>query len=426
MKKKLAGLAVSMAVVLSAVGCGNSAGASKVEPNKEVNTEAAATPTTETKDDVTIAVAWNSMDVSTQVRMKYLEECLGPSLGINFIFSEVISDTSGLITFLENSYAAGADGILSSVTDGTEQLVSKSDELGMYSAVVSSKLYEEVANVPTFMGVTGIDLGKVADAYGELIDSQFDSKEPASFIIISGGSAMGVSSHNEATVSMLETLKQKYNLTYDRDAVELAKINATSPISTGRDDVKITIVPGFPNMDGYVSGVSGLLQTGEYDALISVYATVDTFTTAIDEVEKALGKNIKVLCQANFGENTKTAFETLDSTGNPTLDGAVIYPGTVNDAYGVALLYNGITGNSDAIKPEGSAIIMAPGPLVATNAEEYGMIAQLDTRDDMYVYSGDEVKEMIKAYNEEVNYDTLMKVTSEFSTEDILKRRGLK
>ncbi|TCT15533.1 hypothetical protein EDC18_103239 [Natranaerovirga pectinivora] len=424
MKKKLAFIMAVLVLVFSLAGCGSSGETQNEDSNN--NQVSNNNDTNKPQENITIAVAWNSMDASTQTRMRYLESHIGPALGIDFIFSEAISDTSQLITFLENAYAAGADGFLSSVTDGTEQLVSRADELGIYTAVVSSRLYEEVVEVPTFMGVTGIALSRVASAYGELIDSQFDSAEPANFIIVSGGSAMGVSSHNEATRSMLETLRVKYDLTYDRDVADLARTNATSPISTGREDVNITIVPGFSNMDGYLSGVSSLLQTGRFDAILSVYATVDTFSTAIDEVERALGKNIKVLCQANFGENTKRAFETLDSTGNPTLDGAIIYAGTVNDAYGVVLLYNGITGHGDAIKPEGRAIVMGPAPLVVANAQEYGLLSQLDTRDDMYVYTADEIKNLLKVYNEDVDYEFLMNVTAQFSTDNILERRGLK
>ncbi|MGB4587777.1 MAG: hypothetical protein WBI17_00915 [Clostridiaceae bacterium] len=423
MKKKILSLVTAMVMVFSLAGCGSSK-APAVEGTPSVQTKTENSEGSQEK--VTIAVAWNSIDATAQTRMTYLKDYLGPAVGIDFIFSETISDTAQLMTFLENSYASGADGLLSLVTDGTEQLVSKADELGIYTAVVSSTLNKEVAEIPTYMGITGIDLNKVSDAYGELLDAQFDSSEPGNFIIISGGSAMGVASHREATKSMLETLQEKYGLTYDADVMELAKLNATTEISTGKEEVKITIVPGFPNMDGYVSGVSGLLQTGDYDAIVSVYPTAETFGTAIDEVEKALGKNIKVLCQANFGENTKKAFNTLDSTGNPTLDGAVINSGSASDAYGVVLLYNGITGHGDAIKPEGKAITMAPGPLVSGSAEDYKLLEQLDTRDDMYVYSSDEIKNLLKAFNEDVDYELLMKTTSDFTTENILQRRGLK
>ncbi|MBO1264853.1 hypothetical protein ACHAL6_07385 [Proteiniclasticum sp. C24MP] len=424
MKKKIALLLAAMMMVVGLAGCGSK---ETPEPSAPSSPEAGnETPAPSEEENITIAVAWNAIDATTQTRMTYLEDHLGPALGIDFIFSEAISDTAQLMTFLENSYAAGADGLLSLITDGTEQLVSKADELGVYTAVVSSTLYEEVAAVPTYMGITGIDLSKVADAYGELMDAQFDSAEPANFIVISGGSAMGVASHREATKSMLKTFQTKFDLTYDADITELATLNATTEISTGNEEVKITIVPGFPNMDGYVSGVSGLLQTGDYDAIVSVYPTAETFGTAIDEVEKALGKNVKLLCQANFGENTKKAFSTLDSTGNPTLDGAVINSGSASDAYGVVLLYNGITGHGDAFKPEGKAITMAPGPLVASGAEAYGKLEQLDTSDEMYVYTSDEIKTLLKKYNDAADYDLLMETSRNFTTENILERRGLK
>lgn len=424
MRKRIVVLLFLAMFVFTVVGCGKTdenATTEAVNTNEQASTNDGATAP---QEKYTIAVAWNSIDATTQTRMKYLEEYLGPELGINFIFSEAISDMDGLITFLENAYSAGADGILSNISDG-EQLIAKANELGVYSAIVSSTYYEDLAELPTNMGITGIDVSRVAGAYGEILNKQFSNDNPANFIIVSGGSAMGVASHREATQSMLMTLKEKYGLTYDMDVAELVRINSITEIATNNSDVKITIVPGFPNMDGYVSGVSSLLQSGEYDAIISVYPTTEVFSTAIDEVEKALGKNIKVICQANFGENTKLAFETLDSTGNPTLDGAVMYAATANDAYGIALLYNGISGNSDVVKPEGKAIKLAPGPLVCASADEYKKLSLLDSSDDLYIYSADEVKDMIKAFNPSATYESIMQYAKDFSTEDILKRKGI-
>lgn len=414
---------MAMVLIFSMVACSPKAG-NPVETPAETGVETkveAETP----KEKYTIAVAWKSIDASTQTRMDYLKNYLGPQIGVDFIFSEVISDIDSLLTFVENSYASGARAILSTVTDGTEALAARANELGMYTAVVSSTPYESVSEIPTYMGITGIDITRVADAYGEILNQQFSSEEPANFIVVTGGSAMGVASHREAAKSMLLTLQEKYKLTYEKSIEELVALKATSDVATGNQEVKITIVPGFPNMDGYVSGVSGLLQTGEYDAIISVFPTAEVFATAIDEVEKSLGKNIKMICQANFGENTKHAFSTLDSTGNPTLDGAVMYAGTVNDAYGIVMLYNGLSGHADLMKPDGKAIVFAPGPLVCATAEDYARLEQLDTKDDMYIYSADEVKSMLKAYNPDATFESIMEYAEKFSAEDILERRGL-
>lgn len=445
MKKQLVFVLVAVLLVLSLAGCGksneNNADAAQTNVSTNEGTTSGSTDTTNettaetanaetapasTPEPVIIAVAWNSIDASSQAEMKYLQEYVGPALGIEFIFSEGISDIDTLMTFLENSYAAGAQGLFSTITDGLEQLVARADELGIYTAVKASRFVDQIAEVPTYMGITGVDISKVAAAYGELLQKQFNASEPAHFLIISGGSAMGVASHREAAISMLSTIKDMYGLTYDADVTELAISNATTDINTNSENVTITIVPGFPNMEGYVAGVSGLLQTGEYDAVISVYPTTEVFATAIDEVEKAVGKNIKVLAQVNFGESTKTAFETLDSTGNPTLDGGILYSGTAQDAFGVVLLYNGITGAADIVKDNGKAITLAPGAMVCSSAAEYALLAQIDTTDDMYVYTTDELKQVIKVYNPAATHEDIMKLASDFSTDNILSRKGLK
>jgi hypothetical protein len=173
MKKKVVSLLLVMMLVLSLVGCGNSKETAKENATQVTQDTTKANESTETastveKEEVKpleivkIAVAWSSIDASTQIRMTYLQEHLGPAVGIDFIFSEEISDTAQLMTFLENSYAAGADGFLSTVTDGTEQLIAKADELGMYTVVVSSTFNEAMAEISTYMGITGINLTEVA------------------------------------------------------------------------------------------------------------------------------------------------------------------------------------------------------------------------------------------------------------------------
>ncbi|SHE75809.1 hypothetical protein [Alkalibacter saccharofermentans] len=372
----------------------------------------------------TIAVVWHGIDETTQMRANYLADELGPALGLEFIFSEEIVEPDQLMTFIENAYASGADAVLSTFTDAIEQYASKCDELGLYLAIQTSRYPDEVASLPYFMGISGVDISKVGDAYAELLSNNIDPNEKRNFIVVTGGAAMGVTSHMEATSSMLKQLQEIYGLTYEMDIDELTTLSSTTEISTG-SEIKITVVPGFPNMDGYVAGLSGILQTGEYDTMMSVYNTTTTFATAIDEVERALNKNIVVLSNANFGEGTKTAFETLDSTGNPTLEGAVLYSMTAQDAFGVMMLYNGLTGNSDVIKPEGKAARFGPGALVANSPEEYNQLALLDTSSETYSYTSEEIKNLTKSHNSDLTYEDIREVVDAFSSEDLLTRRGL-
>jgi hypothetical protein len=69
---------------------------------------------------------------------------------------------------------------------------------------------------------------------------------------------------------------------------------------------------------------------------------------------------------------------------------------------------------------------MAPGPLVASGAEAYSKLEQLDTSDEMYVYTSEEIKTLLKKYNDAADYDLLMETSRNFTTENILERRGLK
>lgn len=370
----------------------------------------------------TVAVGWNAMDASTQKRMKYLTEELGPALGIKFIYSDVIADVGQMLTFIENSYSAGANAVLSTITD-TEQIAAKCNEMGLYLATVSSTYSEKVAALPYNLGITGVDLKKLGLAYQELMSSKLDASKPKNFLIISGGAGLGVASHIEATATMLEQIQKIYGLKYKKDIQELTKLRATTNIETGTG-VKVTIVPGFPNMDGYVQGITNLLQTGAYDVMLSVYQTTSTFATAVEEVEKALNKNIMVMCTASFGPPTKTAFETLDPTGNSSLDGAVLNAQTVTDAIAIMMIYNALTGNVKLIKPDGRAASFRMGAMVVKNQDEYRKIEKLDTGPGTWCYNADEIKKMIAVFNPAVTTTDILAVLNKFSTSDLIARRG--
>ena len=376
----------------------------------------------ETQETYTIAVGWYAIDASTQTRMKYLTEELGPSLGLEFIFSDVIDDIGEMITFIENSYSAGADAVYSTITD-SEQIAAKCNELGLYLATTTSRYAEDIATMPYNLGITGVDLKKVSSAYEELLKAKLDPSEPMNFLIVSGGAGIGVTSHIEATSTMLAQIEKIYGLNYSEEVSALTRTRAITDIETG-SDIKVTIAPGFPNMDGYVQGISSLLQSGEYDVMLSVYQTTNTFATAVEEVEKALNKNIIIMGTASFGPQTKTAFETLDPSGNPSFDGAVISALTAQDGFSIMMIYNALTGHVDLIKPDGRAAIFGAGMLVVKNLEEYQKLEKVDTGAGTWTYTADEIKQLCAVYNPSVETADIMAVLDRFSTEDLIERRG--
>ncbi len=430
MKRRHLLFALAILMVLSVfAGCTSTQETQNEQATAEA-TEQAATETEETAaetetepeaDPYVIGVVWNGMNETTEARMDYLENEVGAALGIEFIFSEEIDSVDATMTFIENAYAAGAQAIVSTITDGQEQQAAKCNDLGIYLAIQSSTFPTEVEDLEYFMGICGIDLTKVGEAYGELITKKLDSSQEHNFLIVSGGAPMGVASHREATVAMLNKISEIYGLSYESDAMTLATTFSQTDAETG-SNIKITLYPGFPNMDGYVAGLSSLLQTGEYDVLISVYPATTVFATAIDEVEKALEKNIVVLSNMGFGEVAKVAFETLDSTGNSSVEGTVINPLLSSDAIGVVMVYNGLTGNADVIKPEGKAVTLGGLPLVCLSAEEYTSLSLLDTSAETYMFKGDDLKEFCGAFNPSVTVDDIRKAINDATAENLIAR----
>ena len=61
------------------------------------------------------------------------DNVIGPALNIKFTYSEPISDTGALTTFIENSYAAGADAVITNLSSSIDQAAAVCNDLGPVS-----------------------------------------------------------------------------------------------------------------------------------------------------------------------------------------------------------------------------------------------------------------------------------------------------
>lgn len=428
--KKLFSVLLALALALAMLAaCGDSGSGSSSQPSQPQGgssaSQSASQPDASAPGETfTIAVAWYELNEQTQDRMKYLEEEIGPALGLEFIYSEAISDVDALLTFMENSYAAGADAVYSMVTNGVEAGAAKAQELGIYFSTQASTNYESVAGLEYNLGVCGMSTQLIGQAFGNVTEAALADIDAPNVILISGGASMGVASHRESTKAILEALRDMYGLTYDADVAELATVSATTDIATGTG-MTLTVYPGFPNMENYIGGFSSLLQAGTYDAVVGVYPIYSVLSVAIDEVEKELGKNIKVIINAVFDDVSTAAFNTEDSTGDSCINAAVVNPNTAGDAINMVMLYNALTGHADLIKPDGTAAFWGISAFECADADAYNRLAKLDTSSDTYVITAEEARQLCAAYNPGVTYEDIQQALDGINTATLIEKRGL-
>jgi hypothetical protein len=205
---------------------------------------------------------------------------------------------------------------------------------------------------------------------------------------------------------------------------ELARSRAETQ-ATNDKGIKIAIYPGYPTGNTYVTGMSTLLQTGDYDTILACNAAYAQFSVAVDEVEKAYKKDIRVAAITSITDQTKTAFTTIDSTGHNSLNSALLMP-SISTATGLfALVYNGVTGFADNVRKNGSTLYYDSPKWKCSSVGEYGRIEQINTSPTKYEVSIDELKQMLGVFNPNISADSIYRQLEGVTSEYILKARGL-
>jgi hypothetical protein len=372
---------------------------------------------------VKIAVAFWLIDANALLIQKYFKEYVGPALNAEFMFSEAVDNADKLMTFMENAYAAGCQGIINYQNSSVPQAIAKANELGMYIATNASFL-EENKELPYNMGFVAAEASGVASSFGELVKDLINDGQKHSSIIVSAGSAFGNPEHYEATVAILQTLADLYGFKYTREIKDLAVVRAETEAANDKN-IKIVIYPGYPMGNTYVTGLSALLQTGEYDTILACNAAYARSAVAIDEVEKAYKKNIRISAITMIDDSTKTSFFTKDSTGDSSLNSAVVTPSISTAAGLFALVYNGITGSADKVRVNGQASFFDSPKWKCANASEYTRIEKIDTSDSTWEVNIDDLKKMLAPFNPNVNMDSIYKQLESITAESVLRARGL-
>jgi len=418
MKKTLAMLLALVMMLSMLSACGDSGETSASNPPSNPtgaadNSEQPDSGAPVSYAPMKIAFAANAVD-ETFVEMKNaMENSIGPALNIEFMFSEAISDAGALTTFIENAYASGCDAVWTNVTSSIDQAAGVCEELGMYFVGISSDTAKENMGLEHYVSVTGASAAGYATAYGQALSSVVNDGKDHSVLILSGAACYGATSFIEGTVGSLQALADVYGLTYDEDLYALAT-SSTQVDATNDKGIKITVFPGMADM---ATNVSPLLQTGDYDVLCGTTNIYDSLGVAVDEVEKALGTDIKFISRAAFSDNIKAAFNGTDSQGSPIMD-AIVLNGAYEHIAAVAILRNAFDGNLDNMRDNGQCS-RVPGmvPLVVTNAEDYNALSA----DNMpYCYTTiEDINAMIGA---DATWQQINEFGASLTTENILDK----
>ena len=439
--KRILSAVLVLLLVFSLTACGNDQGSNGQTPNGQVsNTSPSADPgnapggsgsgdpgTQGGGDTVDlppykIAVAFTQINATALAQQAYLETYVGPAFNVEFMFSEAVDSAEAAMTFIENAYAAGCGAIMNFQNSSVEQINAKANELGLY--IISNAPAAENNDLPYVLGNMLAPVSGAANAYRQMVEQFTGDGQPHNVIIISAGAGLGNEQHYECTYAMLEALKDHYDLTYS-DAIEnLASSRGMTQIDTGTD-MKILLYPGYPNSDTYVSGLSGELQTGDYDIVLGCNQATTRFAVAIDEVERAYNIDVKVGYFTSIDDAATASVTTQDVHGNSSIDSIVVNPGNILVGGMFAVLYNGLSGHADAMRVDGAGTVFDTPLWLAMDAETYLKLASLNVSADTLELGIEELQNMLCVYNSSADSASIQTQLLGLTADAVLAARGL-
>jgi len=361
-----------------------------------------------------IAVATIFEGENWEIQKSYYEHELGPTLNMEFMFSEKLSDANGLVDFMEKAYAAGCQGTISYVTsnDAVAQGARKAEEWGMYFITQNSALNKTVAGLSHNLGHCGASATGMGDAYADAFGKLLSDGKNHSVYIFSGAAVggaigQGAASHYYSVYGMLSAMQKRYNLTYSQSIDAIINNQNPGEVKTGNANVKIYIYPGL-DIPGAIKSAQSQFQSGDYDIFAAVF-NYSSFANALSGVESSLNKDIKIIGTASIEAQTATGFSTLDPTGDTILNAAVINPLNVANGICASIMYNALTGHADAMRDNGSAVLFKVNPWACSGADVYKGISKLDKSHETYVLNSEDLKKLLCVNDPGVTFKTMEK-----------------
>ena len=362
------------------------------------------------------------MEMFADYYRDYIEE----GFPVKFIFSGKVADSEAEKAFITEAKAEGAEGIISfaGYADGLQDVIKTCEEEEIYYALgsntVSNENYEAIKDNPWYMGSVGPDLETVYQAGCDMAEFFLD-KGAKNIVIMSGGAAYGNRLHQVRTWGMLNTLEEKAGLVLNQEAEELSKTETVTQLSDQDGNIHVTICPGYTEMDG--DGLANLetaFAEGDCDTLMSAFHAA-TYLDKISDKEKEQNSNIMVGAIDSFSEQNFEVFQEKDSFGNTPIDYVRgKYASMAGPAF--AMIYNAITGNSDAVEEDGEAVRLYQNLWTAKTEDEYIELYGYATGIYENAYSCDDLMQVIRQFNEDANPQSFRELTEASDVESAKER----
>ena len=338
----------------------------------------------------------------------YIKKCFPE---VDFCYSYAIRSAEDEMKFLEDACAEGVEGIMSFITYDLAAEVDYCASKGIYymlaSGTVTDEAYVAVADEPYFLGVVGPGLEIERQAGADMAEYFINEMEGDSYILFTGGAAIGNEMHRMRSVGALEVF-EKYFGDLGQSVEKLAVTEDAVKLTAG--NIGLTVFPGYTTREDVEKRAVEELESTEYDLVLSMFSMY----SMVDVLKKEGVKQGVIDC---YSMTNKALF------ANGTLCYvAGKFGSTIGPSF--AAMYNAVTGYGDEFRENGRAFQMTQGYWLSKNKKEYNDQYALATGIYVNAYDYEDLCSVMKVYDGKASFEKLKALAEAYTWKEAKVRRG--
>jgi len=366
---------------------------------------------------------YNTEFEEMQLFMDYYSDYIALGMPVEFYFSDTPNSGEDERKFIRLAKEEGMDGIISFYGQDIQETLKLCEDEQIYyvlgSGSISDEDFESAKENPYFLGVIGPSAEEEYQAgYG--MASNFADQGAKSYLILSGGASKGNFMHSSRVEGILDALSQKESITYGQTTAELAVVSEVTKVETGKEDVNITICPGYMSGSDGSYELQEALRGGNYDAVVSAMSFGQALDGIID-ASKDWGHTALLGMVDCFSEGNLKAVQEKDAFGEPKLNYVCgKYASLAGPA--LAAVYNAATGHPETVRDNGAPFRLNQEFWTADSPEKFKELYNFTQGVYENAYSCDELMQVISVFHANATYQDFAALTEASDIESVEKR----
>ncbi len=403
--KKTWALVLALAMILSLTACaGNTTTETKKETEAaktqtqaaqteaagEKETEAAEAPASLPLDGTwpkeTVKIGYVTYDTTRDEHLAIVEyfDYLKQYFNIEVMMSESLADAEGELNFINSCAAAGCDAIFAYYNVALAESAKAAMDQGMYywgGFGGDTAAYEEVKDNPLYLGAYTV--GDADYEAGKMMAEALIAQGCKKLVLCSGGAAFGVQMFIDRQQGFLDAIEAA-------DGVELVKN-----------------IEGWPGTDAFAADQTAVLDM-DIDAIASTFGIAMWFQPLMTSSKAGQVK----LATIGLVDETMVDFFNDGTMACVVYDCPEVVFGNA-----IPLILNAVNGDR-LVNEEGVPELFLVQRMAVTTADQYNAIFNLHANGE-YLVSGEDVAQMIKAYNPDLTAQEFYDFYGSFSAESV-------